>query len=105
MALETKRLTVRVLHEDDFQDFQEYAVDSELCRMLGWQEIQNETDARRQFNRLIYAKSYLGIICKENGKMIGNIGLGNVRQIPSLAMVLEKTSLLLILQKSILTQK
>lgn len=90
MALETKRLTVRTLREDDFQDFLEYAVDPELCRMLGWSEIHNEIDAKSQFNRLIHAKSYLGIINKENGKLIGNIGLGNVMHIPSLAVVLEK---------------
>lgn len=90
VALETKRLTVRTLREEDYPDFLEYVMDAELCRMLGWQEKQNESEAKQQFDRLLQAKSYLGVVLKENGKMIGNIGLGNVKHIPSLAMVLEK---------------
>ena len=50
MALETKRLTVRTLHEEDYQDFLEYAMDPELCRMLGWSELSNEEAVRKLHN-------------------------------------------------------
>ena len=92
MALETKRLTVRTLHEEDYQDFLEYAMDPELCRMLGWSELSNEEAVRKHFDRMLRAKNYLAVIHRQDEKMIAHIGLGDVMHIPSLALVLEKDS-------------
>ena len=35
MFLETERLALRKFQEDDFDDFCEYAMDDEMCRMMG----------------------------------------------------------------------
>ena len=90
MALETKRLIVRTLREEDFSDFLEYAMDTELCRMLGWREMHTEEEGRKHFDRMLRSHTYLAIVHKQDKKVIGNIGLGNVMHIPALAVELEK---------------
>ena len=89
MALETDRLLIRRLSEEDFSDFLEYALDAELCRMLGWRELQTEEAAQRHFKRLLFSKTYLGIYQKSDNKLIGHIGFGAVEHIPALAVALE----------------
>jgi putative acetyltransferase len=89
MALETARLLIRSLREEDLYDFLEYAVDPELCKMLGWRELTSEEAAKKHFKRLLFSKTYLTIYHKNDGKMIGHMGFGPVDHIPALAVVLD----------------
>lgn len=73
MFLETPRLLLRKFQEKDFADYCEYAIDSEMARMMGRYDFQNQEEARLNFNWLKdkEPRGYV-IVLKENGKVIGN---------------------------------
>ena len=52
MFLETPRLILRKFEESDFADYCEYAIDSDMARMMGRYDFQNEEEARLNFNWL-----------------------------------------------------
>lgn len=78
MFLETPRLILRKFSEEDFADYCEYAIDSEMARMMGRFDFQNESDARLNFNWLKdkEPRGYV-VVLKENGKVIGNLTVYN----------------------------
>lgn len=78
--LETERLRLRRLCAADFADFCGYAMDAEMSRMMGREDLTDPAAARRNFDWLLERepRAY-GIVCKEDGKLIGNL---NVTALP-----------------------
>ena len=79
MFLETERLVVRKFKETDFDDFCEFTMDEELCRMMGRDLITDAKSARPTFDWLMN-KEERGYVLeyKENHKVIGNLTVGTV---------------------------
>ena len=74
MFLETKHLILRKFNEEDFADFCEFAIDAEMCRMMGREDIHDEESARATFDWLMNRekRGYV-LVYKESGKVIGNL--------------------------------
>lgn len=72
--LETERLIIRKLREEDFADFCAFAMDEEMCRMMGRAPMPDEAAARRNFNWLKdMEKRGYALVLKETGHVIGNL--------------------------------
>ena len=78
--VETERLLLRRLREEDFSDFCAYAADEEMSRMMGRDRITDAKTARPTFEWLVKreARAY-ALVLKESGRVIGNL---NVTQPP-----------------------
>lgn len=72
--LETERLRLRKFQETDFADFCEFAMDLEMCRMMGRANLSDTAAARLNFDWLMKKedRGYC-IVYKETGKVIGNL--------------------------------
>lgn len=79
MFIETERLVIRKLKEEDFADFCEFTMDEEMCRMMGRDLITDAESARPTFEWLMN-KEERGYVLeyKENHKVIGNLTVGRV---------------------------
>ena len=79
MFIETERLVLRKFQEEDFDDFCQYAIDDEMCRMMGRRLMKNRDDARWNFDWLKDKEERCyGLVYKETGRIIGNITVGDV---------------------------
>lgn len=76
MFLETGRLILRKFREEDFADFCAYAMDAEMCRMMGNDLLDTEEAARVTFDWLKdkEERSYC-LVLKETGRVIGNLNV------------------------------
>lgn len=72
MLLETQRLILRKLEEADFLDFCGYAMDDEICRMTGWEDMHDRSAARSIFDRMTAAETTYAMVRKADGAVIGN---------------------------------
>lgn len=74
MFLETERLILRKFREEDFPDFCEYAIDPDMCRMMGRDDIHDAASARPTFDWLMNKeeRGYV-LVLKETGRVIGNL--------------------------------
>lgn len=90
MFMETERLILRKFREEDFADFCAYAMDEEMCRMMGNDLMDTEEAARVTFDWLKdrEERSY-ALILKETGRVIGNLNVtpvpGDLLDLPALA--------------------
>jgi ribosomal-protein-alanine N-acetyltransferase len=74
MFLETERLALRKFQEDDFDDFCEYAMDDEMCRMMSRELMRDREDARWNLDWLKDKEERCyGLVYKETGRIIGNL--------------------------------
>lgn len=74
MFIETERLILRKFQEDDFNDFCEYAMDDEMCRMMGRRLMYSREDARWNFEWLKDKEERCyGLVYKDTGRVIGNL--------------------------------
>lgn len=80
MFLETERLILRKFREEDFADYCAYAIDADMCRMMGNDLMDTPETARITFDWLKdkEERSYV-LILKETGRAIGNL---NVTPVP-----------------------
>lgn len=74
MFLETDRLVLRKFRDEDFADFCTYAMDAEMCRMMGNDLLDTEEAARANFDWLKdrEERGYC-LVLKETGRVIGNL--------------------------------
>ena len=90
MFLETERLILRKFREEDFADFCAYAMDLEMCRMMGNDPMDTEEAARVTFDWLKdkEERSY-ALVYKETGRVIGNLNItplpDHLLKLPALA--------------------
>lgn len=76
MFLETERLILRKLREEDFADYCAYAMDLEMCRMMGNYPLDTEETARQCFDWLKDREPRCyGLVLKETGRVIGNMSV------------------------------
>lgn len=79
MFIETERLVLRKFQEYDFDDFCEYAMDDEMCRMMGRKMMKSREDARWNFDWLKDKEDRAyGLVYKDIDKIIGNLTVCNV---------------------------
>lgn len=76
MFLETDRLILRKFREEDFANFCAYAMDAEMCRMMGNDLLDTEEAARVTFDWLKdkEERSY-ALVLRETGHVIGNLNI------------------------------
>lgn len=79
MFIETERLALRKFQEGDFNDFCEYAMDDEMCRMMGRKLMESREHARWNFDWLKDKEQRCyGLVYKDTGRIIGNLTVCNV---------------------------
>lgn len=72
--LETERLALRPLAEDDFEDFYEYLSDPELCRMYyGLAGSVDRSTAEQIFTSFRNGEKTFALVHKQDKKMIGHL--------------------------------
>ncbi len=76
--LETERLILRPWQESDLADFFEYASVDGVGQMAGWLPHKNMEESQMILNMFIAGKKTLALELKENGKVIGSIGLEDI---------------------------
>ena len=76
MNLETDRLILRGIVEDDAQDMFEYGKEPNVGPNAGWKPHENIDETRELMKQIFIDQPYVfGIMLKKNNKMIGSIGL------------------------------
>jgi len=76
--IETERLILRPWQESDLADFFEYASVDGVGQMAGWLPHKNMEESQMILNMFIADKKTLALELKENGKVIGSIGLEDI---------------------------
>ena len=75
IRIETERLILRGWKETDAEDFYEYAKVDGVGQMAGWLPHKNIEESRTVLGLFIREKKTFAIELKENGKVIGSLGL------------------------------
>lgn len=75
IRIETERLILRPWKETDVQDFYEYASVDGVGQRCGWLPHKSMEESRMILNLFIQEKKTFALELKENGKVIGSIGL------------------------------
>ena len=75
IRIETDRLILRAWRETDLADFYEYASVEGVGEMAGWNHHQSMEESRRILDFFISEKKTFALELKENGKVIGSLGL------------------------------
>ena len=75
VRIETERLILRAWRETDLADFYEYARVEGVGEMAGWNHHQSVEESRRILDSFISGKKTFALEWKENGKVIGSLGL------------------------------
>ena len=75
IRIETERLILRPWQESDLNDFYEYARVDGVGQMAGWLPHENMEKSRLILDMFIREKKTLALEMKENGKVIGSLGL------------------------------
>ncbi len=90
--INTERLSLRKIQEDDFEDFCTYAMDDDMCKMMGRSLMLTKEDARVNFNWLKDKEERCyALINKTNEKVIGNLTVADVsKSILSLDSLINK---------------
>jgi len=75
IRIETERLILRAWRENDVEDFYEYASVDGVGQMAGWLPHKDIEESRTILGFFIRDKKTFAIELKENGKVIGSLGL------------------------------
>ena len=75
IRIETERLILRPWLETDLNDFYEYASVDGVGQMAGWLPHKNITESHEVLSLFINEKKTFALELKENGKVIGSLGL------------------------------
>lgn len=73
--LETARLILRAFKLEDIDDFYEYASVQDVGEMAGWKHHENMDESLIILSRFIESDKTFAIVLKENGKVIGSLGV------------------------------
>ena len=76
--IETDRLILRPWQESDLADFNEYASVDGVGQMAGWLPHRSMEESKRILNMFLAEKNTLALELKENGKLLGSIGLEDI---------------------------
>lgn len=75
VRMETERLILRPWREADLEDFYEYASVDGVGQMAGWEPHKSREESRTILSMFIAHKKVFALELKENGKVIGSIGV------------------------------
>jgi len=75
VRIETERLILRTWRESDVEDFYEYAKVDGVGQMAGWSPHKDIEESAKILGFFIRDKKTLALELKENGKVIGSLGL------------------------------
>lgn len=75
IRIETPRLTLRPWRDEDLEDFYEYASVEGVGEKAGWNHHQSLEESRCILDLFIREKKTFALELKENGKVIGSLGL------------------------------
>ena len=75
LTIETERLILRPFCQDDLQDFYEYASVEGVGEMAGWKHHESIEESQKILDMFIREDKTFAIIFKENGKVIGSLGI------------------------------
>lgn len=76
MKIETERLMLRSIVENDDSDIFAYSKSPNVGRNAGWKPHENIEETREIMKQIFLNQPYMfGIVLKENNKLIGTIGL------------------------------
>ncbi len=78
--LQTDRLILRAFRQTDLDDFYEYASVDGVGEMAGWNHHESKEDSQKILNQFIYNDEVFAICLKENGKVIGTLGVEKYRR-------------------------
>ena len=73
--IETERLILRPFKETDLKDFYEYASEEGVGEMAGWEHHASIEKSKEILDIFISEDKTFAICCKENGKVIGSLGV------------------------------
>ena len=73
--IETPRLILRAFRESDLDDFFEYASVEGVGEMAGWRHHKSKEESLEILRRFIENDKTFAICYKENGKLIGSLGI------------------------------
>jgi len=82
IRIETPRLILRPWRESDLADLYDYASIPGVGEMAGWCHHESEETSRMILSSFIQNKKTLALEWKENGKVIGSLGLEEMRPDP-----------------------
>ena len=82
--IETKRLVLRAFTQGDLDDFYEYASVEGVGEMAGWKHHESKEESQEILNLFIEGDISFAICFKENGKVIGSIGVEKYKREESL---------------------
>lgn len=74
-VIESKRLILRGWKEEDINDMFEYTSVKGVGEMAGWKHHETIEETHKILSNFISEKNVFAIVCKENGKVIGSLGL------------------------------
>ena len=75
VRIDTDRLNLRPWRESDLEDFYEYARVEGVGEKAGWNHHQSPEESQRILSSFIRNKKTFALELKENGKVIGSLGL------------------------------
>ena len=75
LILETERLILRPFQQSDLRDFYEYASVPGVGEMAGWQHHESIEKSQEILDLFIREDKTFAIVCKENNKVIGSLGV------------------------------
>ena len=99
VTLETERLILRPWLLSDLDDFYEYARVDGVGQMAGWSPHKNIEESAQILKVFIKEKKVFAIVLKETGKVIGSLGIEEVREKSMLASPLKGRELGYVLNK------
>lgn len=82
IRIETERLVLRPWQVSDLADLYEYACVEGVGEMAGWCHHQSTEESQKILDMFIQGKKTLALELKENGKVIGSLGLEEMRPDP-----------------------
>ncbi|MCF0116566.1 MAG: GNAT family N-acetyltransferase [Bacilli bacterium] len=79
LTLETERLLLRPFCNDDLEDFYEYASVEGVGEFAGWPHHESKDISIKILENFIKEDKTFAIVCKENNKVIGSLGIEKYR--------------------------
>ncbi len=75
LVLETERVILRPFRQSDLQELYEYASVEGVGEMAGWKHHETIEETQRILDMFIREDKTFAIVCKENNKVIGSLGV------------------------------
>ena len=99
IRIETERLILRPWRETDLDDFYEYARVDGVGQMAGWMPHENIEKSEQILKIFIDEKKTLALELKDNGKVIGSLGIEKAPTEPEIPQELSGRELGYVLSK------